>query len=307
MTNEKLKPLEDLYASWARSMAQNPGMSIDEIRELFEHWGDVTAEPGAVDYIEVDAGGIEAMWAVPKKCTLGRVMLCTHGGGYVLGSMYSHRKLYGHFAKAVGCRALIANYRRAPENPHPGPVNDVVRAYRWILHGEKIEARHVAFVGDSAGGALAITAMLRARQIGLPLPAASIPLAPYIDTEALGSSYDTNAGRDQLGSRDGTLQFMNLFMGEKGDRHDPLANPLFADLTGLPPMLIQVGGDDVLLDDSRRFHANAAAAGVPIELEVAPAMQHVYHFLAGNAPEADRAVAKAAAWIRSRLGLAARS
>jgi acetyl esterase/lipase len=307
VTGGKRQPLEDLYTHWADTMARNPGMSIDEIRELFEHWGDVTAEPRAVDYIEADAGGIEAMWANPKVCAADRVLLCTHGGGYVLGSMYSHRKLYGHFAKAVGCSALIVNYRRAPEHPHPGPVNDVVQSYRWLLDSGRAESHHVAFVGDSAGGALAITAMLRARQLGLPLPAASIPLAPYLDTEALGASYDTNAGRDKLGSRQGTLQFMNVFLGENGNRRDSLANPLYADLVGLPPMLIQVGGDDVLLDDSRRFAAEAGAAGVPIQLRIAPGMQHVYQFLAGNAPEADRAIEEAAAWVRPLLGLAVRT
>ena len=296
-------PLAKLYAHWVRTMAENPGMSLEQIRALFEHWGDVTREPGGIDYTEVNAGGIEAMWAAPKSAASDRVLLCAHGGGYVLSSMYSHRKLYGHFAKAAGCRALIVNYRRAPENPHPGPVDDVLNAYRWLLTHEGIDARHTAFVGDSGGGALAITAMLRAREAGVPLPAASIPLAPYLDMEALGSTYDSNAGKDQLGSRHGTLQFVNLFLGEDGDRRDPLANPLYAQLEGLPPMLIQVGGDDVLLEDARQFHDKARAAGVDITLEVEPAMQHVFHFLAGELTQADRAIARAGSWVRPRLGL----
>lgn len=304
MDKDKLKPLEDLYSGWLAAIATQPDMSLDGVRDLFEHWGDVTGEPGGVDYIEIDAGGIEAMWAIPKGGMTDRTLLCTHGGGYVLGSMYSHRKLYGHFAKAVGCRALIVNYRRAPEHVHPGPVDDVVTAYRWLMESEKIEPRHIAFVGDSAGGALAITTMLRAQSKGLPLPAASLPIAPYLDMEALGATYESNFGKDKLGSREATLQFVGLFLGENGDRHDPFANPLHADLSGLPPILIQVGGDDCLLDDSKAFYDRARAAGVDVSLEIAPDMQHVFHFLAGAAPEADEAIARAGAWLRTQLGIA---
>ena len=296
-------PLAALYAGWQKAIAERPDMSLEEVRGLFEHWGDVTGEPGGVDYIEDDVRGLEAMWALPKQRADDRVLLCMHGGGYVLGSMYSHRKLYGHFAKAAGCRALIVNYRRAPENLHPGPVDDMVSAYRWLIEDRKIDPAHIVFIGDSAGGALAITTMLRAREQGLPLPAASVPIAPYLDTEATGESYVTNNDLDALGNREATIQFMGVFLGPDGDRHDPLANPLFADLAGLSPMLIQVGGHDVLLDDSRMFVARARAAGVEVELEIAAGQQHVFHFLAGNAPEADAAIARAADWIRTRLSL----
>ena len=296
--------LKQLYAGWMQRTHANPEMSIDAIRGLFEHWGDVTVEPGGVDYIEDVVGGVECMWAVPKTRADDRILLCFHGGGYVLGSMYSHRKLYGHFAKAVGCRALIVNYRRAPENCHPGPVMDCVAAYAGLLDAGHADPAKVAFVGDSAGGALAITTMLAARDKGLPMPAASLPIAPYLDTEALGASYETNAAVDALGDRAATIAFMGVFLGPDGDRHDPLANPLFADLHGLAPMLIQTGGDDVLVDDGLRFAELARAAGVEIAVEIEPGMQHVYHFLAGVAPQADAAIARAAVWLRGKLGLA---
>lgn len=295
--------LAALYAGWQKATAERPDMSLDEVRGLFEHWGDVTGEPGGVDYVEDVAAGLPAMWALPKQRADDRVLLCMHGGGYVLGSMYSHRKLYGHFAKAVGCRALIVDYRRAPENLHPGPVDDMVTAYRWLIEDRGIDPAHIVFIGDSAGGALAITTMLRARERGLPLPVASVPIAPYLDTEAKGESYVTNNDLDALGNREATIQFMGVFLGPDGDRHDPLANPLFADLEGLSPMLIQIGGYDVLLDDARAFADKARAAGVPVDLEIEPAQQHVFHFLAGNSPVADAAIARAAAWIRTKLGL----
>jgi len=135
----------------------NPDMGLDAIRDMFEHWGDVTREPAGVDYVLDRAGDLDAMWLRPKNCRDDKVLLCAHGGGYVLGSMYSHRKVFGHFAARIGCRALIVDYRRAPENPHPGPVDDMVSAYRWLLESGGVSGpQDVLFLGDSAGGALAL-------------------------------------------------------------------------------------------------------------------------------------------------------
>lgn len=295
--------LKELYGGWVAITQANPGLGLDKVRNLFEHWGDITTEPGAVDYVEDDIAGIAGMWALPKHRADDRILLCFHGGGYVLGSMYSHRKLFGHFAKAVGCRALIVDYRRAPEHLHPGPVRDCVATYRALLEDRQADSAKIAFLGDSAGGTLAISALILARDEGLPLPAAALPIAPYIDLEATGSTYDSNAKVDVLGDRDATLQFGGVFLGPGGDRRDPLANPLYADLRGLPPMLVQTGSDDVLLEDSRRFVDRAKAAGVEIGLEIGPGMQHVYHFLAGIEPEADAAIGRAAAWLCPKLGL----
>lgn len=294
--------LAELYASWRATIDASPNMPLDDIRDLFEHWGDVTREPGGVDYVEDDLGSFRALWARPKEGSRGHILLCLHGGGYVLGSMYSHRKLYGHFAKAVGCDALIVDYRRAPEHPHPGPVEDAVAAYRWLLD-RGLDPSCIVFVGDSAGGALVLSAMLRARDCDMPLPAAGMAMAPYLDTEAKGESYTTNAQRDRLGSREATLQFIDLLLGPDGDRRDPTVNPLHADLKGLPPLLIQVGGDDVLLDDSRAFTAKARATGVETTLEIDPDEQHVFQFMAGHAPAADAAIARASQWIRRKLDI----
>lgn len=129
-------------------------------------------------------------------------------------------------------------------------------------------------------------------------------MAPYLDMEAVGETYDTNAEADALGSRDATLAFVEIFLGPGGNRRDPLANPLFADLAGLPPMMVQTGGDDVLLDDSRRFCERATAAGCDVTLQVWPGMQHVFQFTTGNSTAADEAIAKAAAWLRQKLALA---
>ena len=134
MASKQSEQLVTYYKGVIGALAVNPEMPLDEMRALFEHMGDVTAEPGGVDYIETDAGGVPALWAVPKGSTQDRVLLCSHGGGYVTGSMFTHRKVYGHLAKAVGCRALIVNYGLAPENAHPGPVNDMANGV-WMAAG----------------------------------------------------------------------------------------------------------------------------------------------------------------------------
>jgi len=303
MASKQCEQLVSLYKGWIAALGANPNMPLDEMRVMFEHWGDVTAEPGGVDYIETDAGGVPALWAVPKNCAEDRVLLCSHGGGYVTDSMYTHRKVYGHFAKAVGCRALIVHYGRAPENPHPGPVDDMTKSYRWLLD-QGIAANHIALIGDSAGGGLAITTILRARERGLPLPSASIPLSPWLDMNGAGETFETNRERDVLVAREIVQGMATTFLGPTGDRSDPLANPLNADLRGLPPVYIQVGGFETLLSDSLALAEALRRAGVEVKIDVYPEMQHVFHVLAGVAPEADEAIRHAAAWVRPKLGLA---
>ncbi len=302
MASKESAVLGEMYKSWVSTMAENPDMTVEETRRMFEHWGDVTGEPEGVDYIEVDANGVRCMWAKPKGGNETRALLCTHGGGYMVGSMYSHRKMFGHIAKAVGCPALIVDYRRSPEHPHPTPVNDCVRAYEWMLD-QGLEAKHIAFTGDSAGGALAITTVLAARDKGLPLPAASMPISPWTDMEITGETVTTNEAKDHFVKRAVIEHMSATFLGENGDRKDPLATPLYADLAGLPPFFVQVGGDETLLDDARRFVAKVEAAGGEAKLDIFPEMQHVFHFLAGTTPEADKAIADQAAWIKPKLGL----
>lgn len=302
MPSKKSEELNTLYRSWAAALASNPAMPLDQLRLLFDHWGDVTAEPGGVDYSETDAGGVPAMWAAPKGCAADRVILCMHGGGFVVASMYTHRKVYGHLAKAIGCRALILDYRRAPEHVHPAQVEDATTAYAWLL-GQGIKPGHIALTGDSAGGALAVTTLLRLRERGLPMPAATMPLSPWVDMEITGNSMTTNRERDVLVQKEIVEGMAATFLGESGNRKDPLANPLYADLRGLPPMYIQLGGDETLLDDSSRLAERAREAGVDVRLDVFPQLQHVFHFSAGRAPEADAAIRKLTEWVRPKLGL----
>jgi epsilon-lactone hydrolase len=294
--------VKDLYEHWSAAFAAEPEMPLEKWRALIEEWPQVTAEPGGVDYVEVDAGGVPAMWIAPKGASEDRVIVATHGGGFVTGSMYTHRKLFGHLAKAVGARALAVNYRRAPEHAHPAQVEDVVSAYRWLLE-EGIDASHVAFAGDSSGGGLVVTAMLLARDQGLPLPAAGMPLSPWFDYEATGASQDTNAKTDRLLNKEFGLVLAGMFLGDTGDPHDPYVNPLHGNLAGLPPMFLQVSDAETLLDDSRTFTEQARGAGVEVRLDVFPGQQHTFQMAAGRSAIADDAIRRLADWVRPRLGL----
>jgi monoterpene epsilon-lactone hydrolase len=295
MPSTESEAVRDLYASW--TAARLKGEQHDD-----ERWGDLTAEPRGVDYIETDAGGVPAMWLVPKGCAEDRALLCMHGGGFVGGSMYSHRKLFGHLAKTAGVRALVFDYRLTPQHTHPAQVDDAIAAYRWLLE-QGITADHMAFTGDSSGGGLAITTQLRARELGLPLPAAAMPFSPWFDMELTGASYESNRDKDAFFYKEVVQGLVDMFLGEGGNPRDPLANAFYADLSGLSPIYIQVGGDETLLDDSRRFAELAGNAGVDVRLEIFPEQQHTFQMAAGRAPEADEAIRKLAEWVRPKLGL----
>jgi monoterpene epsilon-lactone hydrolase len=267
-----------------------------------ESWGDLTAEPREVDYIETEAGGRPAMWAVPKRSSTDRVLLCIHGGGFVGGSVYTHRKMFGHLAKATGARALLVSYRLLPEGVYPVPVDEVAAAYRWLLD-QGTTPGHVAFAGDSAGGWLAVTVQLRARERGLPLPAATMLISPWTDLEASGDSYETNRDKDPFFQRAVVRGLAQGFLGGSADPRGPLAGPLQADLSGLGPVYIQVGGDEALLDDARRLDEIGRKAGVDVRLDVFPGMLHTFQMAAGRAPEADDAIRRLADWVRPKLGL----
>ena len=270
------------------------------MRDLFEHWGDITGEPGEVDYVEVEAGGVPR-WAIPKGAVENRVLLCTHGGGYVCGSMYTHARCSRTSPRRSACRALIVHYRRAPEHTHPAQVDDAVAAYAWLLE-QGIKPEHIATTGDSAGGALSTSVLLGIRQRGLPLPVAAMPMSPWYDPEGTGASLQTNIDKDALVKPDVLKGMAGTFLGQASPK-DPLANLLEADVAGLPPLYIQVGGDETLLDDSTRFAEKARAAGVEVKLDIFPEMQHVFQFMAGRAPEADDAIRRMAQWVKPRLGL----
>jgi epsilon-lactone hydrolase len=271
---------------------------LAELRYEYQELADHYPPPDGVSYQPVEAGGVSAEWIVPPHARDDRVVLYLHGGCYATGSVATHRDLLTRLAAAASTRLLGLNYRLAPAHPFPAALDDTVAAYRWLLE-LGIEASQIAFAGDSAGAGLALATTLRLRDDGTPIPAALACISPWVDLAVTGPSMETNAGNDPIVSRPMLLGWAKLYLGDH-DPRIPLASPLYADLRGLPPLLIQVGSAEVLLDDATRLAERASAAGVSSTLEVWPAMIHVWHTFPAI-PEARAAIAAIASFLRTHL------
>jgi acetyl esterase/lipase len=282
--------------------ARNGPQAPDAVIEWNDiHWTPLTAEPRGVDYIEVNADGAPAMWIRPKGAVEDRVILYSHGGGFVAGSIYTHRKLVGHLAKAVGCRGLLFEFPYAHERRHPAQLETAVTVYRWLLD-QRVKAEHIVVAGESAGAILTVGVLQRAREAGLAQPVAAMIMSGWFDLAATGASFVTNREKDPFFAKSTVEWLASNFVGD-GNRRDPSANPLDADLAGFPPIYLQAGGDEALVDDSRMFAERAKQAGVEVRFDVFPEMLHSFQMMAGRAPEADEAIRRLAEWVRPKLGL----
>jgi acetyl esterase/lipase len=292
----------NLYATFNETFAENPDWSPAQQTALWEGWKILTAEPEAVEYAEVEADGLKALWAIPEDAQSDRVLLSIHGGGFVSGSIYTHRKLFAHLAKAIGVPALSIAYTRLSDGgAYPVPLDQALTAYTWLL-GRGIDAAHIAVAGDSAAASLAVGTQLRARDDGLPLPGATLLMSPWVDFEVIGETMLSNADKEALFNPQWVKALADAYRGG-ASAQDPYINPLYADLTGFGPIYIQVGDHEVLLDDSRRLAERAQQAGVEVRLDIFPEMQHTFQMMAGRAPEADDAISRFADWTRPKLGL----
>jgi acetyl esterase/lipase len=245
-----------------------------------------------------NVGGVAGEWQMPAVLASQRIVLYLHGGGYVIGSIATHRDLAGGIADAAGAKTLLLDYRLAPEHPFPAAVDDAVAAYRGLLAaGSKPE--NIVFAGDSAGGGLTVAALVALKQQGLPLPAAGVCISPWVDLTFAGESMKTKQDADPL-LGPGPLKWMGGLYLAGQPENTPLASPLFADLKGLPPLLIQVGTEEVLLDDALRLDAAARAAGVNVSLEVWDGMMHVWHLMAAMIPEGKQAIRKIGEFVVAR-------
>jgi epsilon-lactone hydrolase len=223
------------YEMMARVFSGGP-VSAETLRDLSEvHWAGFTVEAGDVDYTEVDAGGASGIWVTPKDSARDRAIFYAYGVGFVGGSIYAHRKMVGHLAKAAGCRALVYHYPLAHEHKHPKQLDVAVAAYLWLLsQGHK--PQHVALGGDSCGAILSIGLLQRARDASWPMPAAVILISGWFDLTLSAGSFVTNGDKDPAFSKSNINMLAANFLGEAGDRRDPYASPLHADPTGFPPM-----------------------------------------------------------------------
>ncbi|MGX7731006.1 alpha/beta hydrolase [Rhodococcus sp. 2H158] len=293
--------LKDSYTAMSARMAANPEMDIATLRNMLDSLESLSAEPTDVTYESIDAGGVSAILARPAGASKDHILVYAHGGGCVTGSAASHRKLAAHVAKAAGVQAIIPDYRLAPEFPFPAQIDDLIAVHKW-LRAQGYRPENTATAGDSAGGNLAITTVLKLRELGEPLPAAIIGFSPWLDMENLGKTMESNADSEALVSRDVSELMVSLYLGET-PRTEPLANPLYADLDGLPPVFVSAGDAETLQDNAERFHDKARDAGVDVTLEIQSGQQHVYLFMAGKSAEADTTIARAGRWLRDRLGL----
>ena len=255
--------------------------------------------PPGVTVKSVSAGGVPAEWQLPARDSRDRVLVYLHGGGYVIGSPASHRALTGRLARQLPARVLSVDYRLAPEHPFPAALEDALCAYRWLLDGG-VPARSIAVGGDSAGGGLTLALAISLRAAGLPLPAALFLLSPWTDLTFSGESHRTRRGVDPIfrGGGDGLLA--RIYAGSH-DPAAPLLSPLFADLHGLPPTMIQVGDAEILLSDSTGLQQALTAAGVPAEIQVWDGMWHVFQVTAPWVPEASQAIRDLVAFLNRTL------
>jgi acetyl esterase/lipase len=247
----------------------------------------------------VSANGVEAEWIVSPDAPRDKAILYLHGGGFRLGSVASHRDLIARIADASGCRVLAINYRLAPEHRFPAAIEDALAAYQW-MQDQGTKPDDIVLVGDSAGGNLALAAMLSLRQRGLPLPVAAALMSPWTDLTASGASYASRAEADPIHQRKMVLALAKNYLGDDGDPRDPLASPLFADLAGLPPLMIQVGDRETVRDDSIQLAERARAASVEVELQSWDGMIHVFQMFPELA-EAQRAIGSLSGFLRKHL------
>ena len=275
-------------------------LTIEQRRAQYDRAERVFSTPADVAIEAVKAPQRPAEWLRPPRVRSDTVVLYLHGGGYVIGSPRSHRHLAAAIARAAGARALSLDYRLAPEHPFPAALDDAVAAYQWLL-GQGVTPGRVVLAGDSAGGGLTVAALIALRERGLPRPAAGVCISPWVDLACCGASYATKAATDPIVTRDGVAELAHAYLGA-GDPKTPLASPLYADLRQLPPLLVQVGSEEVLLDDARGLGERARAAGVDVTVEEWPAMIHVWHWFLPMLDEAERAIAVIGDFVRARVG-----
>ena len=284
--------------------------STVQLRKEFEEgankFGSITPEV-VVSPVSISglSDGLSAEWIHPAGSTnspsaTDKSIFYTHGGGYVTGNCVDHRMHVAKFVQAAGVGALLYDYRLAPEYPFPAAMQDTLTAYRWLL-SQNVLPENILIVGESAGGGLCLASLLAIRDEGLPLPAAGVALSPWTDLRCTGDSYHTNARRDI--STLGSWEVWGSYYVGTNDPSHPWISPLYGNLHGLPPILIEVGDHEILLDDARRFTEKAKLAGVAITLHIWEGMVHCFPLLAPMFPEATQAWEETIAYIKKHLQL----
>ena len=281
-----------------RILEANPRPAgLGERRQRLDALGEQYPLPADVRVEAAAANGVSAEWTATPEADSERVILYLHGGGYTTGSLKSHRHMVAQAGREARARTMALDYRLAPEHPFPAAVEDAVSGYRFLL-SRGFSANRIAVAGDSAGGGLTVALLVSLRDAGLPLPACAWCISPWVDLEGAGASMTAKATVDPMVRQDYLIELAAAYLNGANPR-TPLAAPLYADLKGLPPMLIQVGSAETLLDDAVRLAGAAGAADVRVRLEVWPDMIHVWQLFYQQVAAGRRALAEAGAFIRS--------
>lgn len=304
MTSNESRDFAKFYAAMRDRLA-DPDLDLATIRDIVETVHTAAKEPEGVTYAEVDAGGVEALWCIPAGSEPRTVLLHNYMGGSVVGSMHSDRKPAAHIAKAAGMRSLVINYRRSPEHKFPAQIEDVEKAYDWLL-GQGYRPEYIASVGHSIGGTLAVNLALSLRDRGAALPGAILSISPWCDLTLSCRSIDTNAHVDMLLTRGLMEFFRSCWLDGTGVQWtDPRVNLLKADLRGLPPIAVFYGTDELLADEAVQFALRAKSAGNNQYLRSVQRGQHSFIMAAGRVPEVDDAITEMGKWLRRKLLLRA--
>ena len=278
----------------------NAELDLQQVRATFDAVSNMVRVASDVTLEPVDVDGTPGEWISTPEASPDRIVLYLHGGGYVIGSIDSHREMISRIARSAAARTLAIDYRLAPEHPFPAAVEDATKAYRWLLK-QGFSPKHIVISGDSAGGGLTVAALLALRDAGDPLPAAAACISPWTDLEITGESMITKADVDPMIRPDEAKDGAERYCGAADPGH-PLISPINADLSGLPPLLIQVGTSEVLLSDSTRLAERAKAAGVDVTIEEWDEMIHVWHFFAFMLPEGHQAIQRIGEFVREKTG-----
>jgi acetyl esterase/lipase len=275
----------------------DPELDWNARRRSLDRNGRRVSVPRGTRIERTSVAGVTGEWITPTSAGDGTI-LYLHGGGYALGSCTSHRGLAAQLARAAAARAFLPEYRLAPEHPCPAALEDALAVYRALLQHDVIPEK-LAVAGDSAGGGLTLSTLVALRNAGDPLPAAGVCLSPWTDLAGTGDTIQTNAARDIVLQPANIAEFADCYRAGR-PATDPVLSPLFADLRGLPPLLVHVGSDEILLSDSTRLAERARGAGVDTTLRIAEGMWHVWHASAPVVPEGRRAVREVGDFLRAR-------
>jgi monoterpene epsilon-lactone hydrolase len=291
------KGLEFVIKTLKEKNAEEINERVKKGRDGLEQLAKMVKVPKDVKCVPVNVKGIPAEWVSAPDAVEKHVILYLHGGGYIEGSINSHRELVSRISRVSKARVLIIDYRLAPEHRFPAALEDSTKAYKWLIEEQKIDPNFIVIAGDSAGGGLTLATLLNLRNKGIELPAAAVCLSPWTDLGITGESYKKNRKIDPMISLDGIIFDAELYLDDE-DYQNPLASPLYGDLKGLPPLLIQVGTAELLLDDSVNFAKRAKKAGVDVILDIWEDMPHVFQAFAAFAPEGQKGIEKVGEFVQ---------